>query len=103
MTEDRLGRIEVKLDKLSEAVVSLARMEERMVTLFKRMDSYDKGLKDLSTKVDEVETGLDTRLAVVEQKSVERSVIGGYTEKFFWIVIGAAVAVVVKVKSGVLL
>lgn len=38
---DRLARIEGKLDKMSEAIVSLARMEERMITLFKRMDSYD--------------------------------------------------------------
>lgn len=35
----RLNRIEEKLDKVSEAIVSLARMEERMITLFKRMDS----------------------------------------------------------------
>lgn len=38
---DRLTRIEDKLDKMSEAIVSLARMEERMITLFKRMDTYD--------------------------------------------------------------
>lgn len=37
----RLNRIEEKLDKMSEAIVSLARMEERMITLFKRMDTYD--------------------------------------------------------------
>jgi hypothetical protein len=35
------NRIENKLDGLSEAVVGLARMEERMVTLFSRMDTYD--------------------------------------------------------------
>ena len=35
MTEDtRLDRIEEKLDKLSEAVVCLARMEERLITIF---------------------------------------------------------------------
>lgn len=102
MTEDRLGRIEVKLDKLSEAVVSLARMEERMVTLFKRMDSYDKGIKEVVQKVDEAEERLDTRLSVVEAKSLERSVIGGYAEKLLWIVIGAAVAVFVKLKMGFL-
>ena len=39
MQEDqRLSRIENKLDKLSEAVVQLARMEERLVTLFNRMN-----------------------------------------------------------------
>ena len=34
MEEHRLDRIEEKLDKLSEAVVCLARMEERLVTIF---------------------------------------------------------------------
>ena len=42
--EQRLDRIEQKLDKLADAVVSLARMEERMLTLFKRMDSHDTRL-----------------------------------------------------------
>ena len=36
----RLSRIEGKLDKLSDAVIALARMEERMVTLFNRMGKY---------------------------------------------------------------
>ena len=37
--ENRLERIEKKLDEMSKAIISLARMEERMVTLFKRMDA----------------------------------------------------------------
>lgn len=41
MEEQRLARIEQKLDKLSEAVISLARMEERIIILFNRMDTYD--------------------------------------------------------------
>lgn len=39
--DDRLDRIERKLDTMAEAIITLARMEERMVTLFRRMDSYD--------------------------------------------------------------
>ena len=41
MEEQRLARIEQKLDKLSEAVISLARVEERIIILFNRMDTYD--------------------------------------------------------------
>lgn len=48
---ERLHRIEEKLDKMSEAIVSLARMEERMITLFKRMDSYDSQQAMLSQRV----------------------------------------------------
>ena len=56
MADDgRLERIEAKLDRLSDAVVSLARMEERMITLFKRMDSYDAEMKDLMRRVAELE------------------------------------------------
>lgn len=55
MSEDRLARIEEKLDKMSEAIVSLARMEERMITLFKRMDTYDQQQANLSDRVTKVE------------------------------------------------
>ena len=37
--DDRLDRIETKVDKLSDAMVEMVRMEERMVTAFKRMDN----------------------------------------------------------------
>ena len=51
----RLNRIEEKLDRVSEAIVSLARMEERMITLFKRMDTYDTQQLSLSDRVTKVE------------------------------------------------
>lgn len=41
MDDRRLDRIESKLDELTKVVTDLARIEERMVTLFKRMDKYD--------------------------------------------------------------
>ena len=42
MSDDhRLERIENKLDEVGKAIVALARMEERMITLFKRMDTLD--------------------------------------------------------------
>ena len=52
---DRLTRIEDKLDKMSEAIVSLARMEERMITLFKRMDTYDAQQSLVSDRLAKVE------------------------------------------------
>lgn len=55
MEQDRLVRIEEKLDKMSEAIVSLARMEERMITLFRRMDTYDNQQSLLSDRVSKVE------------------------------------------------
>jgi hypothetical protein len=45
MSDDlRLSRIEQKLDKLADAVVGLARMEERMLNLFKRIEKYEEKL-----------------------------------------------------------
>ena len=45
MTDDRLDRIEGKVDKLADAVIHLARMEERLVSVFKRMDNTEESLK----------------------------------------------------------
>ncbi|QRZ12679.1 hypothetical protein JWJ88_08655 [Paracoccus methylovorus] len=50
-----LARIETKLDRVETAIVSLARMEERMVTLFNRMDRYDGELRDVLKRVAEIE------------------------------------------------
>lgn len=58
MTEDRLVRIEEKVDKMSEAIVSLARMEERMITLFKRMDTYDAQQLVMSERLSKIEIAL---------------------------------------------
>ena len=41
MSDEDLSRMEDKLDKLSEAVVEMALMEERLLTIFKRPDFID--------------------------------------------------------------
>jgi hypothetical protein len=51
----RLNRIEEKLDKVGEAIISLARMEERMVTLFSRMDIYDRRQSTVEERVTKIE------------------------------------------------
>ncbi len=84
MSEDRLTRIEQKLDKLSDAVVSLARMEERMVTLFNRMDNYDTNQQKVIDRLTDVEKRLATKTNTVR--------IG---EKIVWVVIGGVVSLAV--------
>lgn len=49
--KDWRRRMEGKLDTVSEAIVSLARMEERMVTLFNRMDTYDQRQTQIGDRV----------------------------------------------------
>ncbi|WP_353429259.1 hypothetical protein [Paracoccus denitrificans] len=50
-----LERLEAKVDRMSDAIVSLARMEERMVTLFNRMDRYDTEQREVIKRVAELE------------------------------------------------
>jgi hypothetical protein len=77
LNEDRLGRIEEKLDKVSEAIVSLARMEERMISLFKRMDSYDQKHDVLTGRVHKVELAQAT---------------SAWVERVVWLIVAAALA-----------
>jgi hypothetical protein len=85
MEEQRLARIELKLDKLSEAVVSLARMEERMITLFNRMDGYDIRQNNIEDRVSEV-----------EKITVSRGAVFRLVDKLIWIVVGLVTAVVIE-------
>lgn len=75
----RLNRIEEKLDRVSEAIVSLARMEERMITLFKRMDTYD-------TKQDI----LEGRVSKIEVSHATQSGSANWTDKIVWVIIAGA-------------
>ena len=55
MEDERLSRMETKIDKLSEAVVAMARMEERMITVFKRLDMSDDAWKKYDDRINEIE------------------------------------------------
>lgn len=82
MSEDlRLGRIEEKLDKLADAVVSLARMEERMLTLFKRIDQYEAKQMQLEQRVSDIEI-----------QDAGKNSIYRILDKSVWLVVGVAVA-----------
>ncbi len=72
--ENRLHRIELKLDKLAEAVVQLARMEERLVTLFNRMDSWETRQLKLESRVDDLKSEVRTNKSAVM-----------FGERLFWV------------------
>ena len=82
--EQRLDRLEHKIDSLADAVVIMARIEERMVTLFSRMDGYDKTQSHLTERV----ASLTDRIVDLEKRSLVLNVI----ERLFYIVATAAVA-----------
>ena len=82
MSDDaRLERIEKKLDQVGDAIVALARMEERMITLFKRMDALDASQNSQSR-----------RLTLVESRVGSNGQALRFAERVFWIVVTAGVA-----------
>ena len=78
--EDRLDRIETKVDKLSEAMVEMVRMEERMITAFKRMDNIVEYQKKADDRLDEME-----RQAIVRGQKI------AFAERIFWMIVTGAV------------
>lgn len=80
MTDERLTRIEDKLDKLSNAVVTLARMEERMITVFKRMDH-----------IDDQQKAMWDRIVKLDQLTASRGHKLQFFERIWWIVFTASI------------
>lgn len=81
VVDNRLDRIEQKIDKLSEAIISIARAEEKLVML-----ENDK--KFLMQKMVEI----DDRVAVVEKKVDETQGTISIIQRITWIGISTAVA-----------
>ena len=90
MSDDtRLERIEKKLDEVGQAIVALARMEERMITLFKRMDSYD-----------DKQNELQDRLHTLEKRQGINGQTLRFAERMFWVVATAAVSYIFYISGG---
>ena len=58
MNDERLSRMETKPHKWSEAVIAMARMEERMITVFKRLDMIDDAWKKYYNRMEFMESKL---------------------------------------------
>jgi hypothetical protein len=80
VNDDRLTRIEDKLDALSNAVVTLARMEERMITVFKRMDNIDDQQKIMWERIQKLDELTSTRGHKLQ-----------FFERIWWIVFTATI------------
>lgn len=79
--DGRLDRIEQKIDKLSEAIISIARAEEKLVAL-----ENDK--KFLMERLIEI----DQRVVTVEKKTDDNSSAISIIQKITWIAVSTAVA-----------
>jgi len=87
MAEDhgRLERIESKLDSVGEALVALARLDERMITLFKRMQTLDDQQIEQSNRLGKLEGSVGSNGASLR-----------FAERLFWIVLAAIVTFAFK-------
>lgn len=91
MSEDRLNRIEQKLDRLVDVVESIARVEEKMA-------ANDSKLNRLEFRADKLEDDLDE----VAKLARDNSGVVKFADKFFWIAIGGVVSFTVWMfKAGV--
>ena len=61
----RLDRIEEKLDKLAEAMVAMARAEEKIIALQDDNENMRERLNKLSVKLDEVQKTCDENARTV--------------------------------------
>ena len=80
MEDEQLSRMETKIDKLSEAVIAMARMEERMITVFKRLDMIDDAWKKYDNHMDEI-----------EKQGLTRGQKIAFAERIFWMILTGAV------------
>ena len=61
----RLDRIEEKIDKLSEAMISLARAEEKLIAIEKSNQSHYDRMNKFSMKLDNIEKRTDDNARTV--------------------------------------
>ena len=80
MSDERLGRMEDKLEKLSKAGYAIARMEERMLSVFRRLENIDGSIKKMDDRVDEIENQ-----ALIRGRKIV------FAERLFWMVVTGAV------------
>ena len=81
--ERRLERVEMKIDRLGEALVTMARVEERVTTVLKQTDRFIVRLDSMERIMEDVEI----------QSSLNKKFVGG-VERFLWILITAGITTV---------
>jgi hypothetical protein len=93
-TDKRLDRIETKIDKVAEAIVTVARQEERLVAM--TADAAALAMKVL--KIDDRIVHMETkRLPAVELKTHDNSEKLSIISRVVWICVGAIITTIVGV------
>jgi len=79
----RLDRIEEKIDRMAEAIIALARAEEKIEALTRSFNDQNLVIANLAQRIDDVE-------GIVQANTSTVNVIN----KIFWIIISAAAVAV---------
>ncbi len=80
MSKERLQRIEDKVDEMGQAILALARMEEKVITIFKRLDNMEDSFKKFDERMDEA-----------EKQAIARGQKIAFAERIFWMLCTGAV------------
>jgi predicted nucleic acid-binding Zn-ribbon protein len=83
----RFDRIEDKLDQLSEAMVTLARNEEKIIAIQEQVSQHSSRLNRHSEKIDNIELIANSN---------------AFTSKIVWAVLVAVIGAVVSMIFGVM-
>jgi len=81
---NRLDKLDIKIDKLADAIVAIARIEERVTTVLKQNDRF-------IMRMDRLENRVET----VEQKAIANSKGINMFERLFWIGVSAIASIIV--------
>lgn len=81
---NRLEKLETKIDRLSDAVIAIARIEERVTTVLKQNDRF-------IARMDR----LEDRVEIVEQKAIVNSKGISTFERAFWVILSGIVSIIV--------
>jgi len=73
---DRLDRIEDKIDKMSEAIITLARAEEKIITLTSFSKQQSEQIQGVINRIDRVESLVNSNASTVN-----------VINKIFWLIL----------------
>ena len=82
--DDRLTRIEQKIDKLADAMVSLARAEEKILALQDDHDNMRERMNRISQKLDDIQRSVDANTRTIT-----------IINRICWIIIGTGTAAII--------
>ena len=73
---ERLDRIEEKIDKMSEAIIALARAEEKIITLTSFSKQQSEQIQSVINRIDRVESLVNSNASTVN-----------VINKIFWLIL----------------